>query len=380
MCSHTTTSPTRWMLAHSERSHSFYGEVELVLGRGSLKQLLSKYGADALIEFVSHGYVNAHYSHTFTAIHTESSSGVDLHRPALISSADAVEADVVAMFRECSGRSGYGQRKANAFLSAVEFISLDDDWSDQIRANFANEALVRSAIETTALHALGPNDGVQLKVTSFEWSENALHFEMDDGWTRLEHEYARRRGESISPASLLSPFVGTLTDLQIASRFSADISTGPLGSSLLGLKCAELQRASSGRLEGISSFQNYTLRGRDLRTALNSDTQDLRALMQLLDRASRFRTWIAGQPMDSDLVTQYIEEATADTWASNVPLKAIRFAGATLAGAAIGGEIGAAVGLVTGVADMFLLERILEGWRPNQFVQGELDPFVSTGL
>jgi hypothetical protein len=356
----------------------FYGEVELVLGRGSLSQLLMKYGADSLVEFVSQGYVNAHYSHQFTAIHTETSRGYELHRPALISSADRMEADVVRVFRQCTERSGYGQRKANAFLSAVAPIAPDEDWSDQIRANFGNETLVRSAIESTALHVLGPGDGMAVKVTGFEWSENALRIELDDNWPPLQLEYQRRRGSSLSAANLLSPFVGSLTDLQVASRFGADISTGQLGSRLLGLKCAELQRATSGRLDGIAEFQDLTLRGRDVRTALNSGAQDLRSLMTLLDRADRFKSWIAGQPADSDLAAQYIDEVTATTWADSVPLKAIRFASATFAGSVAGGDLGAGLGVVAGLADMFLLERILKGWKPNQFVEKELDPFVRT--
>jgi hypothetical protein len=354
----------------------FYGEVELVLGRGSVRQLLTKYGADALIEFVSQGYVNAHYSHTFTVIHTEASSGHELHRPAAISLAGSMEADLVAVFRECTGRSGYGRRKANAFIDAVEAITLGDDWGDQVRANFANEDLVRKAIETTALHALGPNDGVEVKVTQVDWSNDALRFEMDGNWSVLQSEYLSRRGEVLSPAHLLSPFVGSLTDLQIASRFGADISTGQLGSRLLGLKCAELQRASDGRLEGINEFQSHALRGKDVRSAINSNVQDLNDLMYLLDRADRFKAWIADQPIDSELLAQYLEAVTADTWAANVPLKTIRFASAALVGTVAGGDLGATLGLVLGMADLLLLERFLEGWRPNQFVENELDPFV----
>lgn len=304
----------------------FYGEVELVLGSGSLSQLLLKYGADAVVEFVSQGYVNVHYSNSFTAVHTDSSSGHELHRPITASLEGTTEADVIAVFRQCTGRPEYGSRKANAFLEATRSITLDEDWGDQMRANFANEGLVRSAIEMTALHALGPNDGVAVNVIDFDWSNDSLRFEMDDGWNRLEREYLARRGEPISPAHLLSPFIGSLTDLQIASRFSADISTGRLGSGLLGLKCAELQRASDGRLEGIADFQNHTLRGRDVRTAMNSEIQDLRGLMQLLDHAEKFKSWIAGQPIDADLLNQYIQEVTADTWADDLSLKVFRFA------------------------------------------------------
>ena len=39
---------------------------------------------------------------------------------------------------------------------------------------------------------------------------------------------------------------------------------------------------------------------------------------------------------------------------------------------AAGGSLG------IGAADSFLLERMAKGWRPNQFVEGSLIPFVES--
>lgn len=41
--------------------------------------------------------------------------------------------------------------------------------------------------------------------------------------------------------------------------------------------------------------------------------------------------------------------------------------------------MGAAAGAVAGLVDELLIDRFLEGWRPNQFIENELDPFVRTG-
>jgi hypothetical protein len=354
----------------------FYRDVELVLGRGTLRQLITSYGDDAVIEFVSQGYVNTHYSHAFTAIRSEHGP-TEWHAPGAFGVNGDVEADVVHIFRTATGKSGRGRRKAGAFLEAVNLMSLSADWTDQIHANFANESLLRSAIEATARHTLGPGRGAAVHVTDLEWSDGRLRVEFDTTWPQLQAEYSAKRGEPLSTGLLLSPFVGSLTDLQVASKLGADISTGPLGSELLRLKCAELESATSGRLAGISDFQDRVLHGRDVRGAVNTGARDLHDVMDLLEGAHKFRNWLDDQPAGADLLEQYIEAATTETWASNLPVKALRFAGTSAAGFALGGGLGAAVGLVVGATDEFLIDRFLQGWRPNQFVEDELDPFVT---
>ena len=355
----------------------FYGSTELVLERGGLTQLLKLYGADAVIEFVSQGYVNARYLQTQVGIHTEVRGGHEHHSPIGFRIDLDVEADVIQVFRRATDRSGYGRRRATAFLDAISVIDLGNGWIGELQESFKDETLLRAAVSTTARHALGPSKpGVAVEVTGLKFDDGGFTFDLDAGWKQLSAEYLRTRGEPLNKAALLSTLATSLTDLHLASRLGADISTGELGSELLRLKCRELEAATVERLAGISSFQTHVLNGRDIRTAVNQGERDLNDVMTLLDHAGKFREWIRDQPFETNLVHQYIKEATANTWASNVPLKMIRFLITTFAGAALGGPVGAGIGMTLGAADVLVMDRVLEGWRPNQFVEGSLDPFV----
>jgi hypothetical protein len=47
-----------------------------------------------------------------------------------------------------------------------------------------------------------------------------------------------------------------------------------------------------------------------------------------------------------------------------------------LAGLAMTPGAGVATGIGLSAADYFLLDRLLKGWKPNQFVEGSLRPFL----
>jgi len=54
------------------------------------------------------------------------------------------------------------------------------------------------------------------------------------------------------------------------------------------------------------------------------------------------------------------------------------FTGAGIGIDALGaGGIGTSIGVALSAADQFLLDRLIKGWKPNQFIEDELRGFVS---
>jgi len=79
---------------------------------------------------------------------------------------------------------------------------------------------------------------------------------------------------------------------------------------------------------------------------------------------------------DVGLVKSYQDEVTRKSWVETLPGKTIRFvvaAGTGLAASTIVGPVG---GVGVGIANTFLLDRLLKGWRPNRFIQGPYKRFV----
>ena len=100
-----------------------------------------------------------------------------------------------------------------------------------------------------------------------------------------------------------------------------------------------------------------------------------------MQRADRFKTWLSDCNPDGTLLQEYYNTATSDSWIEKLPTKSLRFVFTTLGGAAADlflptGGLGTAVGAGLGAVDSLLLDRLLKGWKPNQFVEGELSEFV----
>ena len=360
----------------------FYGSVNLVLGRGSLRQLLGTYGSDALLEFLREGVVRPYYMHPLAGVYTEGANTTDeRHQPLLFSVDRDLESDVVSIFREATGRSGAGRRRAKRFLDIAPAIALDPgELQLALDQTFADERLMRASVDLTAREAL-PNDGGPRAILRSMRPTGDGFYAVDLGaeWSAFKGRFERERGVAIGKADLLSHVLESTLDLQLAARLECEISTSDLGSSLLAQQTTSLaERVLPGRQQQLSPFQNHVLRGRDIRAAVNSGARDLQDVQQLVLRGRRFRQWVDGLPMDADLIGSYLDEVTAETWASNLPARVVRFTATTSLGMLLAGPLGAAASVALGVFDEFVLDRLARGWRPNHFVDKDLDAFLGT--
>jgi hypothetical protein len=72
---------------------------------------------------------------------------------------------------------------------------------------------------------------------------------------------------------------------------------------------------------------------------------------------------------------------TGVEWAERLPSKTARWAiftaAGTVASLALTPLVGTAVGLGLTAADTFLVDKLIKGWKPNQFVNGPLREFLA---
>lgn len=358
----------------------FYRTTALVLGRATLRQLLASYGADSVVRFVRDRYVEPYYlAENVGVINREVGTVSERHRPVTFTVGQQdPSAEIVALFREATGRSGHGARRAHAFIESVTILELGNPWQEDLLAAFRDSSLVSGAVAVAATYAEQDSKTLVSVASVEELDDGYFRLAMSPQWNSFQRRFEARHGQEIAKGNLLVHLVESLTDLQLAARLNTEVTTSPLGADLLSLKCRQLARVAQQNGSRIADFQNVTLQGLDIRSVMNSGERDLDDLMALLDRARRFRQWIAAKPIESDLVAAYLQDVTAGTWASRLPAKVLRLAILLAAGTLIAGPIGLAVGASLSAGDMFLLERMVAGWRPNQFVDNDLNPFVAT--
>jgi hypothetical protein len=116
--------------------------------------------------------------------------------------------------------------------------------------------------------------------------------------------------------------------------------------------------------------------GNTVAEAIRGGERTFDDLIKVLDEAERFRGWLRDKEPDADLLYEYYRAVTEPSWISTLPAKVFRWSIAVGLGAAVPGLTGQLVGAAYGLFDTFLLETLATGWKPNQFVDGELRNFV----
>jgi hypothetical protein len=171
--------------------------------------------------------------------------------------------------------------------------------------------------------------------------------------------------------------------LDQAASIGAEMATSPLHSTMLQKRVNRMFPGTNDRSsQKISLFNQVVLRnGLAIREVVNSGERQFSDVFDLLSHVSNFKEWIRDQPHDIGLLEAYQERVTASTWASQLPRKALRWvlfeSLGNLADIHYGRSVGGVIATSLSFADAFIVDRLLDGWRPNQFVGGSLSKFVN---
>jgi hypothetical protein len=162
----------------------------------------------------------------------------------------------------------------------------------------------------------------------------------------------------------------------------AEIVTGPIFSDIIRLKHFDFISRRDTNSSELNLFQEIVLQDfPSIREAINSGERSISEFLSLLDKAERFRQWLRDANTDSGLIRSYYKAAVTKTWADKLPTKSVRFICAAglglLADALLPMGVGTATGLGIGAADSLYFDRMIKGWRPNQFIDGPYRAFVT---
>lgn len=172
-------------------------------------------------------------------------------------------------------------------------------------------------------------------------------------------------------------------DAYFAADYMAEIVSILISSSIINMSLSQILLKRENNFDQIEMFQKIHLdNARAVREAINSGERSFADFLKLLHRADRFKAWLRNRNPDGLLLEESYRAATSESWIDRLPTKSVRFVFTALGGAAADlllptGGLGTAVGAGLGAIDSLLLDRLLKGWKPNQFVEGELHEFIS---
>ncbi len=364
----------------------FYQKTFVVADTGILRQLLKTFGFDLLNEIIDRGILEILYTETHTCIRTTSQpNGIELHSLDIVSSPQhTFPIELRKICIEHAGKEGKGRRSARRVEQKIKVINHEPSLSESAKELLLdNDFLSQSvpALLRVYVPEIGDTHGMLFKT---ENSKNGIVVSTNIDFQKVNMLYHKRippSHSSLSPALILAHLYDIETDLFYSSRQLSEIATTPLAAKLIAFKLGHLAKRCNKSDTQKDTFQDFVFKeNKSIREAYNSGRITLETVMKAIYEADRFKGWLAKQDIDSDLIKEYYKEVTKNSSFDHLPGKSLRWSIFTGLGIAsdmlIAGGLGTVAGVTLSLLDAFVLEKLIKGWRPNQFVEENLENLI----
>jgi hypothetical protein len=359
----------------------FYGKVILLAHREEIKTLLLYFGEDTLFELIKSGRLELKIRKgQLGALKLENErTGINLFS-ALTETRNGV---LYQAHREIEKNSIKNATFASRFNDITTTFEYENEITEHIKSDFNNKELQKILLSKYLEYNV-PNFKVpnNLEVEIIRDQDESSPFETYKVDSNLDHEavnkvYRLTNQYDLDYSGYILAMGEAKGDIYIASKFESEIVTSDLYSNLINVHLNELIKRRLNSQENINLFNDYILS--DCYTIGDAFVQghiNKLELLKLFDKADKFKDWLVKVPEDKNIIGEYHKAVTEKTIADKLPTKAVRFAifeaigiGLDIFGA---GGIGTAVASGLSAIDSFYIDKLLGGWKPNQFVDKTL--------
>ena len=373
---------TSFDIGQMAESLLFYGEVILILKYSSLKGLLQQCNPETLIRLLEHGRLKIKYTHHMLgAISRSENLPFARYDFGLISSEkQRLENGAQTILQEITGKKGKGRRLANRLIKYIEPINYEGEITKQIVTEIQDGKFISEYI-FRKLKKLDPKLS-QKVIFNFAPVVKGEGFPLKTNINFIELAKSYSKATKVNkPSAILADYGTTIADLSLWAKYDTEVAVNNNQADVLQSRFDVLLSQKRGSEEIISNFQDLVLDdSKALQNAINSGNRTLEEFCKILERSNKFSSWIRRQEPDSNLVKSYYKEVTSSSWIDKLPSKTSRWAIFTGGGIALDLLTASGVGTATGVAisafDNFVLDNLIKGWKPNQFINDDLNSFI----
>jgi len=375
----------------------YYGTVHIHLDMGVLAELGKGVGLENLNRLVANGWLRATYMPQFVGTQTNLENGIPINRFIVAEKVGSEKRGRLSrkeVFLEVALQSARGAkgalRQAKKLVDSTPILSKSASSEFDKVAKLATEDLkdqkfVQLSV-TSRLRALVPKFSVPT-----HWYFRAILLEKNEFLvdTNFDFEALNKALKverpdlkvAITPALLVTLIIDARAHMHFAGEYGSDIYTSSSIAPVIQSRVAGILRPYQRSQKEIELFQEMTLdSGFAIGDTLRSGERTFDDFMEVLDRANKFKDWLRAANPDVGLVKEYQQAISRETWMEKIPTKAVRFFAFTGAGLGadflLGGAAGTLSGIGVGAADSLLLDRLIKGWKPSQFVSQELASFT----
>jgi hypothetical protein len=362
----------------------FYSDVRLILNRVGLEGLLARVPPDVILEFLDEGHFKLAYEADNVAIMSrDTDTPAETHEPVSFSMPHVEIPELLPkLLFDIYKKQGKARRSAKRLANKIDIIRHPPTFVEQARLELSDERYVQTSVETLMRTYVPEYQGPIRFVTQSEGSRiRVLSNIRFDEANSFYHKHVSPAHSSLSPAYLLAHLLSVKADLHFAAQYESELAIDPVNARIIQQHFAHLVSRLEISKQQVSKFQEFVFDdSRAVSQALRSGTHQLVDLLPIVRNAAKFKTWLQTEPVQKDVIKAYFRDAMSQTWVDKLQAKSVRWFLLTAAGIGIdtlgAGGVGTAVGAALGLADVFLLDKLLKGWKPNQFVDDYLATLV----
>jgi hypothetical protein len=371
----------------------FYRKVRVVADPEIFRFLVQRCGAEELLEALTMGDLEIEFFENTTGVRTVDTNIGQLHELVMFTAEPMHYLQVSRkLIDEICGPSGKGTaRLFNRFQKLVVRTNYEKEDSAAAREDWIHRPYVSSAVrsllsllapdykvpdplvfEVEPVPAAAHTGGAFKVVTNIDFEAANLSYH-----SRIPKEHS-----SLSPAYLLILIANARRDITVGSRHESEFAVAPMIGVIAACKFSEIISTAHPGIQAADIFQEAVVQGMPkIREAVNAGEKTFGDVIRLVERAQRFKDWLRNHQAGEELRAEYCRDVARAEWTDKLPSKSLRWLLVNMAGTALGAIpghpiAGAVVANALSAADCFLLDKILKGWRPNQFVDGPLREFL----
>ncbi|MCL6415119.1 hypothetical protein MIB92_05610 [Aestuariirhabdus sp. Z084] len=373
-------------LGHLAECMIFYKSTYVIASQGILKQLIKYFGVDGLIELLDSNVLHIIYTESMVGVSTNTEGSRQFYDVVEMSSPQHLYQDVLRkQIVEVTGKAGKGRRLANKIQDKIKVTNHDHSILDGTRHSILNQQYIQTAANLVLNSKL--NGSVDLSGLRFqtEKQDRGIVVSTNTNFLILNqvyHKFVPATHSSLTPASILAEVLDLEKELCFASNNVSEIAASQISSTLAKNKFDYIFEQSYKTEEKINNFSDFALdNAQKLRDAVNNKKITAKDVIQIIEKSHKFKSWLTKKSPESDLIKEYYAEVTKETVADKLPGKTARFSVFTglglAADATLTGGLGTVAGLSLGALDTFYLDKLLSGWKPNQFIDDQLLPVIN---
>jgi len=382
----------------------YYGRVVLSLRSGGVPDLVKVLGYEPLIDLMDMGALILSIDRHITSVRTEKVGNLEVHfldHFSLTAGADgtkieSIEDEIRLQFRRKIGANPQADKQALSIASRVVVPQLDTTLSAEVLADVKDRDLLSQFIRAY-LGAVVPgyrvHDNLKAEIATVKDGLVLLGNIDFPAINQIYHQFVPPSHSSITRAYVLANILDAARELKLAAGVETDLWVGAGISAILKMRISEIAAKLSRSKEDIAYFHDVEFEGRNFRDAVTGDNPRTGAeLVSLLQQqeAQKFKLWLSTQEPNARLLKEYDRAVLAENGLTRkLPFrlgKVAVFTGLGVIADALLGTMGlataAASGLTAtsefglGAVDEFVVPRLLNGWKPNQFIEGPASSFL----